>query len=342
MADYVIRSGDVLSVLAQRFGTTVQALAQLNGISNPDRISAGATIRVPDGAGAAPPRPATAPVPTTGAVPRPRPQQIAAMDPMAAPLPNPNPERGPMPLPRPNVERPGGMQQAQLMASSDREMALQQQQEQERLRMQQQDARMRQQPQAMPAAPQQPSFISPQMASYAAGSRPPMDPGARGRGGLPYLPNVSMNELNQMRIDSASQRWPQEMKTALEQESQRRVAQLRAELVRLDQSNGMRYMRQAAWQNAGQQMPRTQGPQIPPSIPGSGASPMPQGQPMAGVPLDPYGPAQLQGWEARQGTGAPIQPQMDPVAALIQALRSGGGQGGQSNNPMLMRLLQGS
>lgn len=108
MADYVIRSGDTLSAIAQRLGTTVQALAQANGIANPDRIQAGATLRVPDAPGAAPqPRPAGAPAPTTGAMPRPRPQQVAAMDPMSAPLPQPNPTRGPPPVPPPNPMRPG-------------------------------------------------------------------------------------------------------------------------------------------------------------------------------------------------------------------------------------------
>lgn len=93
MADYVIRSGDTLSALAQRFGTTVAALAQANGIANPDRIQAGATIRVPD------------PMqPTTGAMPRPRPQQVAQAPQAGAPLPPPNPSRGPVPLPRPRPD----------------------------------------------------------------------------------------------------------------------------------------------------------------------------------------------------------------------------------------------
>lgn len=115
MADYVIQRGDTLSAIAQRLGTTVQALAQMNGISNPDLIRAGATLRVPDAPGATPAaapqqaaaRPATAPAPTTGAMPRPRPQQVAAMDPMAAPLPQPNPSRPAPPLPPQNPVRPG-------------------------------------------------------------------------------------------------------------------------------------------------------------------------------------------------------------------------------------------
>lgn len=44
---YTIQPGDTLSEIAQRFGTTVSALASLNGISNPDLIYAGQTIRIP-------------------------------------------------------------------------------------------------------------------------------------------------------------------------------------------------------------------------------------------------------------------------------------------------------
>lgn len=44
---YTIQPGDTLSGIAQKFGTTVQALAQINGISNPNLIYAGTTIRIP-------------------------------------------------------------------------------------------------------------------------------------------------------------------------------------------------------------------------------------------------------------------------------------------------------
>ena len=44
---YVLRPGDTLSKIADRFGTTVSALAELNHISNPDQIYAGDTIRIP-------------------------------------------------------------------------------------------------------------------------------------------------------------------------------------------------------------------------------------------------------------------------------------------------------
>lgn len=45
---YVIQPGDTLSGIAQRFGTSVRTLAELNGISDPDKIYAGNTIHVPE------------------------------------------------------------------------------------------------------------------------------------------------------------------------------------------------------------------------------------------------------------------------------------------------------
>ena len=44
---YTIVWGDTLSGLAQRFGTTVDALAEANGIADPNLIYAGATLMVP-------------------------------------------------------------------------------------------------------------------------------------------------------------------------------------------------------------------------------------------------------------------------------------------------------
>ncbi|PWK83180.1 LysM domain-containing protein [Lentzea atacamensis] len=49
--DYTIRWGDTLSGIAARTGTSVAELARVNGIANPDRIQAGAVIRVPAGGG---------------------------------------------------------------------------------------------------------------------------------------------------------------------------------------------------------------------------------------------------------------------------------------------------
>src|SRR5690242_19414220 len=44
---YVIQRGDTLFRIALRFGTTYPALAAANGITNPNRIFYGTTIRVP-------------------------------------------------------------------------------------------------------------------------------------------------------------------------------------------------------------------------------------------------------------------------------------------------------
>lgn len=43
---YTVKSGDSLSEIAVRYGTTYQHLAQLNGISNPNKIYAGQVIRI--------------------------------------------------------------------------------------------------------------------------------------------------------------------------------------------------------------------------------------------------------------------------------------------------------
>lgn len=43
---YTIQPGDTLSEIAERFGTTTNTLAALNGISNPNLIYAGTTIRI--------------------------------------------------------------------------------------------------------------------------------------------------------------------------------------------------------------------------------------------------------------------------------------------------------
>ena len=43
---YTVRSGDTLSGIASKYGTTYQHLAQINGITNPNKIYAGQRIRV--------------------------------------------------------------------------------------------------------------------------------------------------------------------------------------------------------------------------------------------------------------------------------------------------------
>jgi LysM repeat protein len=45
---YSVRQGDTLGALAKRFGTSVDAIAKTNNIKNPDKISAGAQLRIPD------------------------------------------------------------------------------------------------------------------------------------------------------------------------------------------------------------------------------------------------------------------------------------------------------
>lgn len=42
---YVVKSGDTLGKIAQKYGTTYQALAKLNGIDNPDKIYIGQKIK---------------------------------------------------------------------------------------------------------------------------------------------------------------------------------------------------------------------------------------------------------------------------------------------------------
>ena len=44
---YVMKEGDNLSLLAQRFGTTVRTLQELNGIQSQDQVHAGLSLRVP-------------------------------------------------------------------------------------------------------------------------------------------------------------------------------------------------------------------------------------------------------------------------------------------------------
>ena len=44
---YVIKKGDCLSVLAQRYGTTVRILVELNNIKNPNLIYEGYKLLIP-------------------------------------------------------------------------------------------------------------------------------------------------------------------------------------------------------------------------------------------------------------------------------------------------------
>ena len=44
---YTVVAGDTLSKIAKQFGTTVQAIAQLNGITNPNLIYVGQVLKIP-------------------------------------------------------------------------------------------------------------------------------------------------------------------------------------------------------------------------------------------------------------------------------------------------------
>lgn len=46
-ATYKVKSGDTLSAIAARFGTTVRVLVQLNGITDPSRLKIGQVIKLP-------------------------------------------------------------------------------------------------------------------------------------------------------------------------------------------------------------------------------------------------------------------------------------------------------
>ena len=45
--EYTIQSGDTLWDLSQKYDTTVDELAKLNNIENPNLIYAGATLKIP-------------------------------------------------------------------------------------------------------------------------------------------------------------------------------------------------------------------------------------------------------------------------------------------------------
>lgn len=51
---YTVQAGDTLGRIAQRFGTTADALASANGITNPDSIKVGQVLKLPGASSAAP------------------------------------------------------------------------------------------------------------------------------------------------------------------------------------------------------------------------------------------------------------------------------------------------
>jgi peptidoglycan LD-endopeptidase LytH len=50
-ARHVVSLGETLGAIARRFGTTVDAIAGANGITDPNRVRAGAELRIPGGTG---------------------------------------------------------------------------------------------------------------------------------------------------------------------------------------------------------------------------------------------------------------------------------------------------
>ena len=51
---YVVRRGDTVASIAYRYGTTINAIAQVNGLANPRFIYAGQRLRIPSGGSTAP------------------------------------------------------------------------------------------------------------------------------------------------------------------------------------------------------------------------------------------------------------------------------------------------
>lgn len=52
--EYTVGSGDTLTGIAQRHGTTVSALLDANDMGDPDRLAAGTTVTIPEGGGGPP------------------------------------------------------------------------------------------------------------------------------------------------------------------------------------------------------------------------------------------------------------------------------------------------
>jgi LysM repeat protein len=94
-----VMPGETLGGIARRFGITVQELMSANGISDPRKVRAGQTLKIPGfkAAGAAAPAPAATPPPAPPPAPAPAP---------AAPAPVTAPAQNPYPAPAPVTEVP--------------------------------------------------------------------------------------------------------------------------------------------------------------------------------------------------------------------------------------------
>lgn len=76
-ASYVVQANDNLSAIAQRYGVSVKAIVEANGLTDPNRIQVGQSLVIP---GAAAPR---SPAPVPAPVPAPAPVAPSPMPPMA-------------------------------------------------------------------------------------------------------------------------------------------------------------------------------------------------------------------------------------------------------------------
>ena len=92
---YTVQRGDTLARIAQRFGTTIDAIMRLNNLSNPNYIYIGQQLKIPTSGGqpqptAIPPQPtatASAPQPTQPAAPTSVPTSAPTIAPTQAPRP---------------------------------------------------------------------------------------------------------------------------------------------------------------------------------------------------------------------------------------------------------------
>ena len=103
---YVVRQGDTLTGIAERFGVSLEVLMRANGLSDPDRILVGQSLTIPQGelpvstpAAAAPPLPTDTPLPIEP--PTPLSPSQTALPPVPAvtiqPTPTPIPTLTPVP-----------------------------------------------------------------------------------------------------------------------------------------------------------------------------------------------------------------------------------------------------
>src|SRR5579859_1968014 len=107
-SSYAVQAGDNLSTIAARYGVDVHALAQANGIANPNLLFSGQVLTIP-GKGAQPAAPSSPPAP-----PAKPPPPVAPPPPPAVPIPTlapapPAPQGQPpiqvAPTPAPNKEK---------------------------------------------------------------------------------------------------------------------------------------------------------------------------------------------------------------------------------------------